>query len=123
MFEEFFDNVEKLSSNEFDISLKLPRFYSTTKFPNHVSKVNSSFRTDYPALIKTFIETEHNLKAGTAKDYERSKEISSIIQKIFNVSFVVHLSGSVDVYSVFSIGINIFQTVNMLLCLSLRMRN
>lgn len=114
MFEEFFDNVEKLSSNEFDISLKLPRFYSTTKFPNHVSKVNSSFRTDYPALIKTFIETEHNLKAGTAKDYERSKEISAIIQKIFNVSFVVHLSGSVDVYSVFSNGVNILQTVNML---------
>ena len=41
MFEECFDNVEKLSDNEFDITLKLPRFYSTTKFPNHVSKVNS----------------------------------------------------------------------------------
>lgn len=114
MFEEFFDNVEKLSNIGFDITLKLPRFYSTTKFPNHVSKVNSSFRTDYPALIKTFTETEQSLKTGTAKDYEKSKEISSIIQKIFNVSFVVHLSGSVDVYSVFSNGINILQTVNML---------
>ena len=97
MFEEFFDNVEKLSNNDFDITLKVPRFYSTTKFPNHVSKLNSSFRTDYPALIKTFTETEQSLKTGTAKDYERSKEMSSIIQKIFNVSFVVHLSGSVDV--------------------------
>ena len=94
MFEEFFDNVEKLSNNDFDITLKLPRFYSTTKFPNHVSKVNSSFRTDYPALIKIFTKTKQSLKTSTATDYERSKKISSIIQKIFNVS--------VDVYSAYS---------------------
>ena len=114
MFEEFFDNVEDLSKNKFDITLKLPRFYSATKFPNYVAKVNSSFREDYPALIKTFTETEQKLKEGSAKDYEKSKEIAAITHRIFNVTFVVHLSGSVDVYSVFSNGINILQTVNLL---------
>ena len=98
----------------FDINFKFPRFYSETKFANYVRLVYSSFREDYPGMIRTFSEAVEKLKLGTSQNKSKAKDLSCIQEKMFNLKFVLELSGSCDIYIRFGYGVNVIQTVNML---------
>ena len=54
------------------------------------------------------------LKLGSSQDKTKSKEISGLLGKLFNLKFVLQLSGSCDIYNRFGHAVNILQTVNML---------
>ena len=98
----------------YDINFKFPRFYSETKFANYVRLVYSSFREDYPGMIRTFSEAVEKLKLGTSQNKSKAKDLSSIQEKMFNLKFVLELSGSCDIYIRFGHAVNVLQAVKML---------
>ena len=114
LFEHFFEVCQELTNLGYDIHFKFPRFYSETKFANYVRLVYCSFREDYPGMVRTFSEVVEKLQAGTSQDKAKAKDISSIQNKMFNLKFVIELSGSCDIYNMFGMIVNLLQTVNIL---------
>ena len=114
LFEHFFEVCEELTKLGYDVHFKFPRFYSETKFANYVRLVYGSFREDYPGLVRTFKEVVERLVNGSSEDRKRAKDIASIQGQIFNLKFVIELSGSCDIYNRFGHGINTLQKVNIL---------
>ena len=114
LFEHFFEVCEDLAKLGYDIHLKFPRFYSETKFANYVRLVYSSFREDYPGIVRTFTEAVDKLKLGSSQDKTKAKDISAIQGKIFNLKFVLALSGSCDIYIRFGHAVNLLQKVSIL---------
>ena len=94
LFEHFFEVCQELTTLGYDVHFKFPRFYSETKFANYVRLVYTSFREDYPGLVRTFSEVVEKLKLGSSQDKTKSKEISGLLGKLFNLKFVLQLSGS-----------------------------
>ena len=113
-FRHFFEVIEALKDLEYDINFRFPRFFSETKFANYSRLVYKSFRETYPALIRTFEESQQKLKVGDSKDKEKAKSLSTLMSKIINLRFQVRLSGVCDIYERFGHGIQILQTINML---------
>ena len=97
-FRHFFEVIEALKDLEYDINFRFPRFFSETKFANYSRLVYKSFRETYPALIRTFEESQQKLKVGDSKDKEKAKSLSSLMSKIINLRFQVRLSGVCDIY-------------------------
>ena len=111
--QHFFEVWQDLSELGNGINFKFPIFYSETKFANYVHLIYSSFREDCPDLIITFSEAVDKLKLGTSQNKSQAKDLS-IQQKMFNLKFVLELSGSCDIYIWFGHTVNIIKTVNML---------
>ena len=101
MGKHFFEVCEDLEKLGYDIQFKFPRFFSETKFANYVRLVYGSFRVDYAAIVRTFQEIVSSLNQGSSEDKRRSKEVSSILGKIFTLKFALQLSGSCDIYESF----------------------
>ena len=114
LFEHFFDVCQELTKLGYDVNFKFPRFYSETKFANYVRLVYCSFREDYPGIVRTFSEVVEKLRGGTSQDKVKAKDISRIQNEVFNLKFMVQLSGSCDVYNRFGMIVNLLQIVNML---------
>ena len=113
-FLHFYEVVQALIEQKYDIKFKFPRFYSETKFANFVRLVYKSFRGDYPGIIRTFEESKARLMKGSSEDRKKAQLISEILRKILPLKFCIRLSGSCDIYERFVEGINIVQTVNIL---------
>ena len=65
-------------------------------------------------MIRTFSEAVEKLKLGTSQNKSKAKDLSCIQEKMFNLKFVLELSGSCDIYIRFGHAVNVLQTVNML---------
>jgi hypothetical protein len=68
-FEHLLSTAKQLSEEGYDINLKLPRFYSVTKFANSVVIVYSSFMSDILALRRSIEESQEELRDGTSGAY------------------------------------------------------
>ena len=51
---------------------------------------------------------------GTSEDRKKAKDIAAIQGQIFNLKFVIELSGSCEIYKGFGHAINILQIVNFI---------
>jgi hypothetical protein len=73
------------------------------------------FVKNFPALIGTLEENHLNLRDGTAREKEKSKDCGQLRNKIMNSKFaLLMLCGVCDIYNLFSKIVNILQKVNML---------
>lgn len=114
-FFHFFDTIEELKKHLDDLQYRPPRFFSATRFANHVVKVYESFRETFPAMIRVLEEIQHDLRNATAtEEKKKCANAASISNEIFNLKFGLTLSGVCDIYKVFSVGVNILQKVNSL---------
>ena len=101
-------------SQNLEIEFKLPTFFSETRFANSIKKVYFNFREDYPALIQLLEDIQMNKFQGNSTERQKALEASELSNSIYNKKFAVILSGTCDIYEVFSHGINILQKVNIL---------
>ena len=97
-----------------DINFKTPKFFSETRFANHARKVYTSFREDFPAIIRTLEEVQLENMDGSSDDRKKATNASNLSNKMLNKRFTTILSGLCDIYEVFGHGVNILQTVDML---------
>ena len=63
----------KDTESNFSIDFKTPKFFSETRFANHASCVYSSFREDFPALIRVLEENRTEKLQGTSDDRKKAQ--------------------------------------------------
>lgn len=80
-FEHLVITCEQLAVEGVDVQFKLPAFYSTTRFANHVSKVYSSFLSDFPGIARSLEESQTTLRNGTSKDRATAQKYAAISNK------------------------------------------
>ena len=109
-------NYEKLiiACDSLDISLRDPKFFSDTRFPNSCFNVYNSFLIDMPALINCLEKTSKLSESKYSKDRDLAKSAGDTLRKIKDKKFILTLCGVVDIYSKFSIIVSIVQKVNKL---------
>ena len=115
-FSRLMEAVKELADGGLDIKGKLPRFFSDTRFANHVSKIYSGVVENYPAIIMALTEVQEESCTPGASDSQKKKgERSAGIQaKAFNLRCTHTVCGLTDVYNKYAVTVCILQEVNIL---------
>ena len=133
-----------MQEDGYDITVRVPRMMSDTRFPNYVSMVFSvlrykfyffrilnyfdcfysalkidlklvfNSRESWPALVSVMQKLVELGIDGTAKQKERARDAEALQGNIFNTRFTLRLSFLTDVYNTFGFGVNCLQVVNSL---------
>ena len=133
-----------MQEDGYDITVRVPRMMSDTRFPNYVSMVFSvlrykfyffriwnyfdcfysalkidlklifNSRESWPALVIVMQKLVELGIDGTAKQKERARDAEALQGNIFNTRFTLRLSFLTYVYNTFGFGVNCLQVVNSL---------
>ena len=110
-FDHFSKTVKSLKDMGYSVDLKLPLFFSTTRFANFVIRVYMMIRETYPALLRTLEEVQEECMTSERAKALKAADISG---QMYNVEFALKLSGLCDIYNQFSTVVCILQKVDML---------
>ena len=111
MFQVF---EQRKAEGKYEFRMKTPKFNSDTRFENHIFTQYRDFRETYPLLLEVLEKTKVEYSQGDSTEKKKADTADQVQGKMFNTKFALSLSGLCDVYSKYSNGIKIMQTVNML---------
>ena len=67
------------------------------------------YRTEFPALVRTFEENKILLRDGSSDQREKARKADQLLGEFYNVPFALRLSFLCDIYRVYSTLSNILQ--------------
>ena len=102
----------------YDLKLRVPKMFSTTRFANFLHQLYRDFRGYYAGLIATLDEVKSIYHSSSdARQRERAQTADMIEGRIFTVKWSLSLSVNCDVYQVYGIGVNILQVWQKFICM------
>ena len=113
-FDHFCKVVEEMIEKGYDLEMRLPKFFSTTRFANWIYIIYNDFRTNLPALLNTLKQVMADRGRGDADQKKKVDNAMEIHRSINNMKFALSLSVNCDVYKVYGCLVNILQVVNQL---------
>ena len=115
-FSRLLEIVKELEEEGIDIKMKLPRFFSDTRFANYVALIYSGVVDNYPAIIRALTQVQEEGSAPGASDSQRKKadRCAGIQAKLYSLRCALTVCGLRDVYSNFSKTVCVLQEVNVL---------
>lgn len=94
----------------YDLTLRVPKMFSVTRFANFLHMIYKDFRGYYPALLATLEEVKALYHSSSdARQREKAQVADRIEGSIFSVKWSLSLSLNCDVYEIYGIGVNLLQ--------------
>ena len=101
-WDRFFKTCQALVEEGYDLSLKVPKFFSETRFANYASKVYSQFREMYPVLVSCLEDVKRQFCNGTTDQKKKAANAEDILNAIYSVKFALSLAVLCDIYRIFA---------------------
>lgn len=101
-WERFCQTWRAMEEEGYDFKVKVPRFFSETRFANYASKIYVRFRESYPVLIACLEEVKQLHHNGTSDQKTKAENAEDISSSIYNIKFALSLAVLCDVYHIYS---------------------
>lgn len=114
-YHHFFKVVLELAAGGVDITFRMPRFFSETRFPNYSYQVFSGFLENFQAIVILLTEVQEAGLQDEASAHAKDKadKAAGFQAQILNGRFMLQLALITDVYLHYGRSVDVLQIVNI----------